>query len=104
MLELFTLFFKRFHSTQLILPRFPPRRMIDAQMHMWGKLLPKRGQSECTCTTIGREIYDFLAGEDNCVLDLVQYPYARMDWSGFPHILFTTVEKANERGNIIVMF
>jgi hypothetical protein len=59
---------------------------------------------ELLCTPVGRDVCDFLAREDNLVLDIVQYPYVGMDWRGCPNILFTTIEPPDERGNIIVMF
>jgi hypothetical protein len=59
---------------------------------------------EGSCTPIGREICDFFVGENNIVIDLVQYSYAGMDWRGCSNILFTIDEPTYDRGNIIVMF
>jgi len=53
-------------------------------------MFSKRGQLELSCTPIGKDVGDFLAREDNIVLDIVQYPSTGMDWKGFPNILFTT--------------
>jgi len=78
--------------------------MTDARMHMWGKLFPKRSQPGCLCTLIDREICDFLAQEENFVLNVVQYPYVGMDWRGCANILFTTDEPLDDRGNIFIMF
>jgi hypothetical protein len=69
-----------------------------------GVVVSQEGPAEWLCTLVGREICDFLAGEDNHVLDLVQYPYMGMDWRGCPNILFTIDEPTYERGNIIIMF
>jgi hypothetical protein len=38
------------------------------------------------------------------IFDLVQYPYAGMDWRGFVNIHFTKDEPPDDKGNIIVMF
>jgi hypothetical protein len=78
--------------------------MLDVHMHMWGQLFPKRGQLEFPYTSISRDVCDFLAREDNLVLDIVQYPYAMDGLRGCPNIIFTIVEPPNERGNIIIMF
>ena len=75
--------------------------MFDVCMGMWGKLFSKRGPPKWPCILVNREICDFLAKEDNIILDLV---YVGMDWRGFPNILFTIVEPLDERGNIIIMF
>jgi hypothetical protein len=60
--------------------------MFDAHMHMWGKLMPKRGQYEFPITLVGKEVFDLLSSEDNHVLDIVEYPYAGMDWRACPNI------------------
>jgi hypothetical protein len=54
--ELYTLFFERVHATQPMVPHFPARPMFDVCMCMWGKLMPKRGQSEFLITLVGREV------------------------------------------------
>jgi hypothetical protein len=79
MSKLFTLFFERFHVTRLTVPCLHPRPRTDACMCMWGQLLPKRGQLEWPFPLVGREICDFLAREDDHILDPVLYSYARMD-------------------------
>jgi len=57
--------------------------MLDACMHMWGQLIPKKGQLDFPIFAFGRDVCDLLASRDNLVLDIVQYPYAGMDWRGF---------------------
>jgi hypothetical protein len=84
--ELYTLFFERVHATQPVVPHFPARPMFDVCMHMWGKLIPKRGQSEFLITLVGREVFDLLSSEDDNVLDIVEYPYVGIDWRGCPNI------------------
>ena len=44
--ELFCLFFERFPETRITFFRQPRRPMIEVQVHMWGEMIPKRGQSE----------------------------------------------------------
>jgi hypothetical protein len=55
-------------------------------MHMWRKLIPKRGQYDFPIFLGSREVYDILASEENHVLDIVKYLYVGMDWRGFPNI------------------
>jgi hypothetical protein len=102
--ELFTLFFERVHDTRPRVPHFPARPMSYAHLCMWGKLLSNRGQSELSCTPVDREVCDFLDGENNLVLNLLQYSYLRTDQRGCPNILFTTTKPLYERYNIIIMF
>ena len=102
----YILFFERFHVTRsTLIYGLPPRPRTAARMHMWGKLFLKRGQSKWPCSAVGKEVYDFLASEDeHDVLDLISYPYAGMDWRGCENIQFIEDEPPNYRGNIIVMF
>ena len=104
--ELYNLFFERFHSTRMTLIHdLPPRPREDARMHMWGQLLPKRGQSELLCGVDDKDVCDLLAEEDeHDVLDFVLYPYAGIYWRGFENIQFTKDEPPDDRGNIIVIF
>jgi hypothetical protein len=60
--------------------------MFDACMHMWGHMIPKRGQYEFPIYPFDREECDLLASEDNSVLDIEEYPYEEMDWRGCPNI------------------
>ena len=57
-------------------------------MHV-GKLLLKMGQSEWPCSLVGKEIYDFLEGVDDLVVELVLFLYVGMDWRGCVNINFT---------------
>jgi hypothetical protein len=104
MSELFTLFFERVHATQPIVPCFSSRPMIDAHMHMWGKLFPRKGQLEFPITSVNRDACYLLASEDNIFLNIVPYAYMVLDWRRCSNIRFTTIEPLDERGNIICMF
>ena len=72
-LELYTLFFKRFESTRLaLILNLPLRNRTDAFMHMWGKLFPKRGQSEWLCSAFDKDVCELLTLEDDHdVLDIL---------------------------------
>jgi hypothetical protein len=70
--KLFTLFFERVHATRPLVHQFPARSFFDACMHMWRQLLHKKGQIEFPCTPVSRDVCDFLAREDNHILDIVQ--------------------------------
>jgi hypothetical protein len=61
---LYTLFFERAHATQLAIPCFPNWPMFYARMRMWGKLIPKRVQSEYLITSVGRVVIDLLYRND----------------------------------------
>jgi hypothetical protein len=54
---------------------------------MWGKLMPKRGQSEYLITLWEGPVIDLLSSKDDNVLDIVEYPYVGIDWRGCPNIL-----------------
>jgi hypothetical protein len=69
-----------------------------------GNCFPRGANQSGRVLSIDREICDFLAQEENFVLNVVQYPYVGMDWRGCPNILFTTDEPPDDRGNIIIMF
>ena len=45
-LELFCLFFERFLETRPTFVRQPHRMTTEVRMHMWGVMMPKRGQLE----------------------------------------------------------
>ena len=82
------LFFQSFHSTRsTLIHGLPTKLRTDACMYMWGKLLSKRGQSKWPCSVVGKHVCDLLVLEDDRdVLDLVIYPYAKMDWRGCANI------------------
>ena len=77
-----------FHSTRPTLVHgLPLRPKIDAHMNMWGKLFPKRGQLEWSCSVLDKGICDLLVVEnDHDVPNLVPYPYVGMDWKGCVNI------------------
>lgn len=81
----------------------PPKLMTEVQMHMWGKVMPKRGQPEYLAR-ISTEALGLLASEANHMFVLVLCPYAGMDWRQCPNILFTPDEPTNDRGNISIFF
>ena len=41
----FFLFFERFPETRPTFVRQPRRPMVEARMHMWGQMMPKRGET-----------------------------------------------------------
>ena len=100
MRDLFDLELYNFHSNRSkLIHDLPPRPRTDARMHMWGKLLPKRGQSEWSCSAVGKEVCDLLALDDDPdVLDLVLYPYIGMDWIGCAKIQFIEDERPDDKG------
>jgi hypothetical protein len=53
---------------------------------MWGKLMPKRGQSKFAITPIGNEVFDLLSSKENHILNIVDYPYAGIYWRACPNI------------------
>ena len=72
-------------------------------MHMWGKMMPKRGQSEYMAK-ISSDALELLASEDDHMFVMVSYHYAGWDWWGCTNILFTQYEPPDDRGNISVFF
>ena len=72
--------------------RQPCRPMLEAQMHMWGKMMPKRGETM------------FLARISHDPLNMVPCHYAGLDWRGCANILFTDDEPLDDRGNITVLY
>ena len=72
---------------------------------MWGKLFPRRGQSEWPCSVVDKGIFNLLdSKDDHDVLDIVLYLYMEMDWRGCENIQFIKDEPPKDKGNIIVMF
>ena len=72
-------------------------------MHMWGEMMPKRGQSEYPAK-ISSDALELLASEDDHMFVMMLCPYARLDWRGCTNILFTQDETPDDRGNISVFF
>jgi hypothetical protein len=101
--ELFCLFFERFLETRPTFVCHPSRLMTQVWMHMWGEMMPKRGQSEFPAR-ISTNALGLLASEVNHMFVMVSCPYAGLDWRGCPNILFTSDEPPDARGNISVLF
>jgi len=56
----------------------PPRSMIEACMHMWGEMIPKRGQPKYLAR-ISIDALGLLTCEAKHMFILVPCPYAGMD-------------------------
>ena len=80
------------------------RPMFQAWMHMWGQMMPKRGDTMFP-VRISHDSLDLLAsvGELHPFI-MVPCPYPGLDWRGCPNILFTPDEPPNDRGNITILF
>ena len=84
--------------------RQPRRPIFEAQMHMWGQMMPKRGDTLFPAR-ISHDSLDLLASVDGLhPFILVPCPYASLDWQGCPNILFRADEPPDDRGNINVLF
>ena len=84
--------------------RQPRRPMLQAQMRMWGQIMPKRGDT-MFLARISHDLLDLLANVGGLhPFIMVPCPYARLDWRGCPNILFTPDEPPDDRGNITVLF
>ena len=84
--------------------RQPRRLMLEARMHMWGQMMPKRGETMFPAK-ISHDALDLLASVDELhPFIMVPCPYAGLDWRGCANILFTNDEPLDDRGNIIVLF
>ena len=84
--------------------RQPCRPMLEAWMHMWGQMMPKRGETMFPARIL-HDALDLLASVDDLhPFIMVPCPYARLDWKGCAKILFTDDELSNDRGNIALLF
>ena len=84
--------------------RKPRRLMFEAWMHMWGKMMPKRGETVFPAR-ISHDALELVANVDKLhPFIMVPYPYARLNWQGCANILFTYDEPQDDRGNTIVLF
>ena len=84
--------------------RQPRRPMLEAWMHMWGQMMPKRGDTFFPAR-ISHDSLDLLASVGGLHrFIMVPCPYVGLDWRGFPNTLFTPDEMPYDRGNIIVLF
>ena len=81
----------------------PRRLMMDAPMHMWGQMMPKRGETMFP-TRISNDALELLASVDKNPFIMVPCPYAGLDWQGCSNILFTSDEPLDDRGNITILF
>ena len=72
-------------------------------MHMWGVMMPKRGQSEYP-SKIFDEIVQLLGSVDDHMFVMVSCPYVELDWRGCANILFINDDPPDDRGNISVFF
>ena len=58
----------------------PRRPMLEAQMHMWGQMMPKRGETMFPAR-ISHDTLDLLASVDELhPFIMVPCTYARLDW------------------------
>jgi len=57
----------------------PPKTMDEVQMHMWGEMMPKRGQPKYL-TRISTNALGLLTNEVNHMFVMVSCPYMGMDW------------------------
>ena len=79
----------------------PRRLMIEARMHMWGQMMPKRGETMFPAR-ISHDALELLASVDELhPLTMVPCPYDGLDWQGCAKILFTDDEPPDDRGNIL---
>ena len=83
--------------------RQPRRPMFEALMHIWGQMMPKRGETMFS-VRISHDALELLATVDEHPFIMVPCPYAGLDWRGCANILFTNDESSDDRGNISVFF
>ena len=73
-------------------------------MHMWGQMMPKRGETMFPAR-ISHDALDLLVSVDELhPFIMVPCPYVGLDWRGCPNILFTAAEPPDDKGNIFVFF
>jgi len=72
-------------------------------MHMWGKMMPKRGQLKFSAR-ISTNALGILASEVDHMFMMVSCPYVGLDWRGCMNMIFTPDEPPYARGNISVLF
>ena len=84
--------------------RQPRRPITGACMHMWGQMIPKRGDTLFP-SRISHDSLHLLASVDGLhPFIMIPYPYAGLDWQGCPNILFTLDELPDDKGNITFLF
>ena len=89
--ELFYLFFERFPEMRPSFVQQPCRPMLEARMHMWGQMMPKRGETEFS-VRLSHDALELLSSVNEHSFIIVPCPYAGLDWRGCPNILFTVDE------------
>ena len=77
--EFFCLLFERFPKTRANFVRQPRRSMFNAQMHMWGKMIPKTGETVFPAR-ISHDALELLTSVDENPFVMVPCPYAGLDW------------------------
>ena len=77
--ELICLFFERFPEMSPTLVRQPHRLMLHAQMHMWGKMMPTRGETKFSAR-ISHDALELLANVDDHPFIMV--PILMLVWIG----------------------
>ena len=101
--ELFYLFFERFPETRPTFFWQPHRLMLHVLMHMWGQMMPKRGEFDFSAR-ISHDALELLANVDDHAYVLVPCPYVGLDWRGCANFLFIDDELLDDRGNINILF
>ena len=82
----------------------PRRLMLEASMHMWGQMMPKRGET-MFLAKISHDTLELLASVDELhPFIMVPFPYAGLDWQGCANILFTDYEPPDDRSDITILF
>lgn len=71
------------------------RQMIDACIHMWGQMFPKKIQLDLSGRVVGVDIIDMSFSQNDHILDLVKYSYVGMEWCGCPNSLFIATKSPN---------
>jgi hypothetical protein len=79
------------------------RPMNQVWMHMWGEMMPKRGQLKFS-SRISTNTLGIPASEENHMFIMVMYHYVGLDWRGCLNILFTPSKTTNPRDNITIFF
>ena len=73
-------------------------------MHMWGQMMPKRGET-VFIARISHDALKLLASVDEIYpFIMVPCPYAGLDWRGCAKILFIDDETLDDRGNITILY
>ena len=68
--------------------RQPRRPMLESRMHMWGKMMPKRGETKFS-VRISHDALELLANVYEHPFVRIPCRYVGLDWRGCANILFT---------------